>query len=158
MDNNYIGNRIKQCRLEKKMTQKQLGKIMGVSETLISQYERGQRNPKIDQLRKIADALNVSYNYLVTEADTETTNTRKGPIELLDVDSLTILGNFDDKTTRLYSETLKLILKIIQLKSESTNVISSKKKEDYSSLINSFSEEELKEIAAFVKSISSEES
>ncbi|WP_095171055.1 MULTISPECIES: helix-turn-helix domain-containing protein [Blautia] len=157
MDENYIGNRIKQCRLEKKMTQKQLGKIMGISETLISQYERGKRNPKVDQLRKIADALNIPYNYLVTEPDKENLHQRKGPIEILDVDRLTVSGGNDDKTTRLYSETLKFLLKILQLKSGHIDSISTNKREDYTSLINSFSEEELKEIVAFVKSISTEE-
>lgn len=54
-----VGESIKKYRKEQKLTQKELGSICGLSEAMIRQYELGIRNPKIETLEKIADALNV---------------------------------------------------------------------------------------------------
>ena len=54
-----IGNNIKRLRIEKKLTQKKLSELTGISEVMISQYELGLRNPKLENLQKIAKALNV---------------------------------------------------------------------------------------------------
>lgn len=54
-----IGEKIKCFRKEAGLTQKKLGEISGTSETTIKQYELGKRQPRIEQLEKIADALNL---------------------------------------------------------------------------------------------------
>lgn len=67
-----LGTRIKQFRTDKKITQKQLGDLAGVAEITIRQYETGKREPKIEQLQKIASALNVPVSAFIdemTEAD-----------------------------------------------------------------------------------------
>lgn len=51
------GERISYCRLEKHMTQKELGEKAGIDPSTIRKYESGRLNPKIGTLRKIADAL-----------------------------------------------------------------------------------------------------
>ena len=48
-----IGDNIKQLRLEKRLTQKKLSELTGISEVMISQYERGIRTPKNKNLKKI---------------------------------------------------------------------------------------------------------
>ena len=56
-----IGENIRRIRMEKHMTQKELGeKLGGISQQQIGQWETGKANPKIDTIQKIADALNVS--------------------------------------------------------------------------------------------------
>lgn len=60
-----IAQSIKKCREEQGLTQKALADKMGVTPVLISQYENGKRNPKIETLRKIADALEMSVTDLV---------------------------------------------------------------------------------------------
>lgn len=55
-----IGENIRKIRKEKKLTQKELGKLCGMSEAQIGQYENGLRNPKMETLKKIAKALKVS--------------------------------------------------------------------------------------------------
>lgn len=60
-----IGERIRQARNEKGLTQKQLGSISGTSEITIRQYELGKRQPRIEQLQRIADALNISAYDLI---------------------------------------------------------------------------------------------
>ncbi|MFR3728392.1 helix-turn-helix domain-containing protein [Lacrimispora sp.] len=59
MEKSLIGDNIRKFRKEKNLTQKQLGDLLDMSEVMIGQYERGDRNPKIDTLRRIAKALNV---------------------------------------------------------------------------------------------------
>lgn len=59
-----VGERIYYCRLEKHMTQKELGEKTGIDAATIGKYERGILNPKIGTLRKIADALGCSVTDL----------------------------------------------------------------------------------------------
>ena len=59
-----VGERIKAARLEKGLTQKELGSLLGLSVPAISQWETNLRNPKIETLQKIADALGCSVLYL----------------------------------------------------------------------------------------------
>lgn len=61
-----IGERIKQIRTEKGLTQKQLGELSGTSEGTVRQYEIGKRQPRIEQLQRIADALSVGVSYLLS--------------------------------------------------------------------------------------------
>lgn len=56
-----IGNRIKQYRKAKPLTQKELAEMVDCAEMTISQYERGLYSPKIDMRVKIANALGISY-------------------------------------------------------------------------------------------------
>ena len=68
------GNRIKSFRVRRGMTQKQLGEASGILEATVRKYEIGQRNPKPDQIAKIAEALGVTPNALAppnieTDAD-----------------------------------------------------------------------------------------
>lgn len=64
------GELIRKYRKAKKMTMKELGKIVGVSEQAISQYERGLRNVNLETLIKISNALNVSVNTLSEKQST----------------------------------------------------------------------------------------
>ena len=64
-----IGKRIKKIRSDKGLTQKQLAKIAGVGEMTISQYERGVRQPKVEQLQRIVNVLGISMNQLLTDSE-----------------------------------------------------------------------------------------
>lgn len=54
------GERIKNARKEKKLTQEQLGKKLGISGAMVSQFENSKTPPKIQTLKKIAFALDIS--------------------------------------------------------------------------------------------------
>ena len=64
-----IGERIKQARKLKGLTQKQLGELSETSEITVRQYELGKRQPRLEQLRRIASALDVEWTDLVPEQD-----------------------------------------------------------------------------------------
>lgn len=66
-----VGKRIKAAREAAGMTQKQLAEKLGVSDTYVSQYERGKRNPKWYTLMNIADALGVTLNEVTVSLDAE---------------------------------------------------------------------------------------
>ena len=56
-----IGIGIKNARLTVGITQAELARRLGVTPQAISQYERGEKKPKIETIKKIADALGVSW-------------------------------------------------------------------------------------------------
>lgn len=64
-----IGERISRARKEVRLTQAQLAKQCGVATITIQQYELNKRQPRFEQLQRIADALNVSLFYLVDATD-----------------------------------------------------------------------------------------
>lgn len=59
-----LGERIKQARKNKGFTQKTLGDLVGVVTGTIQQYELGKRQPRDEQLQRIASVLDVSVGYL----------------------------------------------------------------------------------------------
>ncbi|WP_449240556.1 helix-turn-helix domain-containing protein [Desulfoscipio gibsoniae] len=61
--------RIKLLREEKNLRQEDLGKILGVGKTTISQYENGVRKPDSDMLQKIANYFCVSVDYILGRTD-----------------------------------------------------------------------------------------
>ena len=59
-----IGIEIKNVRLAIGITQAELARRLGVTPQAISQYERGEKKPKIETIKKIANALGVSWFHL----------------------------------------------------------------------------------------------
>lgn len=64
-----IGSKIKNIRQEKGLTQKQLAQLTGLSEISIRKYESNSRNPKIENIKKIAKALDIETANLVNWND-----------------------------------------------------------------------------------------
>ena len=62
-----IGSKISELRKAKKWSQTDLSKHVGVSREIIGRYERNEVSPSIDVAKKIADALEVSLDYLAGE-------------------------------------------------------------------------------------------
>lgn len=60
-----IGTRIKELRKEKGISQKDFAKLVGINYSTYSNYENNNREPTKAQLKKIADALNVSVDNLL---------------------------------------------------------------------------------------------
>lgn len=58
-------NHIRTLRKRKNMTLKELGEIINVSESTISLYENGHREPDFETLIKIAKYFNVTIDYLL---------------------------------------------------------------------------------------------
>ena len=59
-----FGKRLRTLRKEKDLTQKELGQMIGVGRTTISEYESGKIVPRQDGLVKLAEILGVTVDYL----------------------------------------------------------------------------------------------
>lgn len=64
-----IGKKIKKYRKLKKLTQKQLANQIEISEMSIRRYERGERQPTIDVLNLIANALDIDTSELLVSPE-----------------------------------------------------------------------------------------
>lgn len=58
-------NRIAILRKERKLSQKELGAIIGVAQNTICNWENGKREPDYDSLKKMAFFFNCSTDYLL---------------------------------------------------------------------------------------------
>ena len=64
-----IGESIKNCRLDKELTQPQLGKLVGVSGSAISFWENDINIPNVKACWLMADALGITIDELVGRDD-----------------------------------------------------------------------------------------
>jgi len=80
-----LNERIRQLRLESKLTARKFGSIFNVSESTISLYESGKRTPNKDLILNISNYFNVSTDYLLGKSD----------LRYLELQYLISLGNFD---------------------------------------------------------------
>lgn len=62
------GERIQEARKKAKLSQKELGERLGVSASMIGQYENNLRNPKLETMFKISTALNVPFDSLLSDS------------------------------------------------------------------------------------------
>jgi transcriptional regulator with XRE-family HTH domain len=67
-----IGDKITALRKAKDMSQTDLGKAVGVSREIIGRYERNEVLPSVEVAKKIADALEMSLDYLAGEGSQAT--------------------------------------------------------------------------------------
>lgn len=58
-------NRIRTLRKMRGITMKQLGEVVGLAESTISQYETGKRQPDNETLLKLGEFFNVTVDYLL---------------------------------------------------------------------------------------------
>lgn len=62
---------IKDFRLKSGYTQQELADKVGITKAAISKYEKGQRQPRLEMLKKIAEVLGVNWTDLVSEEQRE---------------------------------------------------------------------------------------
>jgi DNA-binding XRE family transcriptional regulator len=60
-----LGQAIKQARLERNMTQEQLGELVGVQKAQISKIENSVKNARFETVLKVFDALGAKVNFNV---------------------------------------------------------------------------------------------
>lgn len=65
-----FGDRITLVRKQKKLSQSELGKLASVSGDIVGKYERNEMKPSIETARRLANALNVTLDYLVGDSNT----------------------------------------------------------------------------------------
>ncbi len=63
----FVGNKIKEFRKQKRLTQKELGDLIGVKHNTVSGYEKGSSSPEQDTLFKLAKVFGVSIDTFFPE-------------------------------------------------------------------------------------------
>lgn len=80
---NGFAERLRELRKQKGLSQTELGERVEVHYTHIGRYERGVSRPAADTLKRLADALGVSGDYLLEGAVEEAARARFEDRELL---------------------------------------------------------------------------
>ena len=65
--NLIIGNKLKDIRNKRNLSLDEVTKLTGVSKAMLGQIERGQSNPTVSTLWKIATGLKVSFSLFIDE-------------------------------------------------------------------------------------------
>ena len=60
-----IGKRIKDMRIEKGLSQQELGDLLGVTKVSVCGYENGTRTPSLDTFNLLAEVFNTTTDYLL---------------------------------------------------------------------------------------------
>ena len=64
-----FGNRLKELRNKKKMTQAQLSQESGIDRTFIAHIEAGSKNVTIETMGFLFQGLGVTYNYFFSSGE-----------------------------------------------------------------------------------------
>jgi ribosome-binding protein aMBF1 (putative translation factor) len=64
-----VGRHLRRAREERGMTQVELGDALGISQGMVSEYERARRRPTLRFVRRLAAAVRVPIGALVTESE-----------------------------------------------------------------------------------------
>ena len=110
-----LGNRIRELRKIKGVSQLELAYDMDMSMNTISGIELGKTSPKIDTLKKIAEKLNVSMSELFEFASTQTQDktTRKKIEEIANK-----LKPYNKEFLELVNKTVDLLIKAGEIRTD----------------------------------------
>lgn len=103
-----LGLNIKLLRLEKKLSQVNLSKLLGVSQTSIAHYEKGTRQPSIETLVELSILFNVTIESLLGIEKLENDSISNLDIKKqLPVMQSYLLNKQDDEFVKLFRETIE---------------------------------------------------
>ena len=76
-----LGQRIRNHRTAKGLSQEKLAELSGCHPTYIGQIERGEKNATIESIEKISSALNIPLSRLFEKLGSQEDGTRNIPLE-----------------------------------------------------------------------------
>lgn len=105
MDQEKIGKFIKEERKNKKLSQEELGELLGVSNRSISKWETGVSLPDISLFKPLCEVLDISYNELLSGERLNKTNYQ----EKLE-DNLSNVISYASKKDNKFNDALILLM------------------------------------------------
>ncbi len=111
-----IGKRLRELRKSLNFTQKEFAKKIAIDYTYIGKIERGEQNPSLKILQKIANRLNIDIEYFFSKKPLEYYIERKKSVER-DKQILELLSNLNEVDKNFLVEIIKLLNKYNKLKS-----------------------------------------
>jgi len=88
---------LKNIRKDLKLSQHDLARRMGIAQSTVGMWETGRRTPKLDEIRRLATALNITVERLVSKRDKKIEITKNsiyidgkevGGLDVLDVERI----------------------------------------------------------------------
>lgn len=76
-----VGQRIRNYRTQKGLSQDKLAELSGFHPTYIGQLERGEKNATLESIEKITSALQISLSTLFERIDDVSDDSRNIPLE-----------------------------------------------------------------------------
>ena len=65
LDYRAIGSRVRELRLQHKMTQEYLAELVDISPSFIGHIERGEKKPSLETMSRLTRVLGTTMDYLV---------------------------------------------------------------------------------------------
>ncbi|MGO4729377.1 helix-turn-helix domain-containing protein [Paenibacillus sp. 2KB_22] len=81
--NHILAQNLKQLREQRKLSLDKVAEMSGISKTMLGQIERGESNPSIATVWKIANGLKISFTALIHEPKSDTTVVTGNDIQVL---------------------------------------------------------------------------
>ena len=106
-----FGEKVRELRKRRQMTQEQLAELMGSHESHVGRYEKDQSFPTAPAIRKLAEIFNVSADYLLF--DTMETIPDSLSETIADTELLLLfkeLDRMDDETRAFAKKILTLVV------------------------------------------------
>lgn len=69
--NSNLGNKVRLLRKQRKLRQDDLGKVLNLSRSQISNLESGKRNFNLQQLKKLCNYFKIDMSYFLMEETTD---------------------------------------------------------------------------------------
>ncbi len=87
-----LGTKLKNLRLQYGYSQRYVSEITGISQTVLSGYETGEKTPSLEKLIKLSNLYQVSTDYLLGVA--KTNSKQQIDVSNLTVEQFTLLKQF----------------------------------------------------------------
>ena len=101
-----LGYRLRQLRKNSKMSQADLGKLLGVTKVSVSGYENGTRVPSLEILIMILNVFNISADYILGREVNAVCEDDENISFVMASDDINILNELRKKPT-LYNRAMK---------------------------------------------------
>ena len=89
-------NRLKQLRLEKKLSMRDLASIVGINYTTFSALENEKRPFNLDHLTRFSQFFDCSFDYILGKSDERKPKEQKAQFQELDSIQLALLAHTKD--------------------------------------------------------------
>jgi transcriptional regulator with XRE-family HTH domain len=109
-----LGEKIKKLRKEQNISQTDLAEIIGVHQSHIGRYERNESIPTAHVIKKMADKLKVSADYLLSEEEQEVSPSLTSDRELLQ--QFQDISKFNDADKQFIKRMIKMAINDTKIK------------------------------------------
>ena len=102
MDYVKLGEKIKKERMRNRLTQEMLAEMADITSSYVGQIERGERKVTLSKLVRIANVLNVSVDYLLSDTAELTEDNLQAEIK-------NAMNNMEEKDKHMIIDIIKII-------------------------------------------------